>query len=74
MFFGPGLPSPNITVRSPVLDPSLLLKFQVRNCASDAETVNDQSISPVVPGRNINLVPLVGGLICPEQYQRYFKT
>ena len=74
MSFDPGSISANISVRSPVLDPSLLLKFQVRNRASDGETVNDQSILPVVPGKNINLVPLVGGLTCPEQYQRYFKT
>ena len=74
MSFDPGSISSNILVRSPVLDPSLLLKIQVRTSASDAETVNDQSILPVVPGKNINLVPLVGGLICPEQCQRYFKT
>ena len=74
MSFDPGLSSLNSSIRSPVLDPSLLLKFQVRNCASDGETVNDQSILPVVPGKNINSVPLVGCLTCPEQYQRHFKT
>ena len=70
--FDPGLLSSNIAVSCPVLEPSLLLKFQVCNCTSDTTTVYDQSILPVVPDKNINLVPLVGGLTCPEQYQRYF--
>ena len=74
MSFDPGSISSIILVRSPVLEPSLLLKFQVRTSASDGETVNDQSILPVVPGKNVNLVPSVGGLICPEQFKRYFKT
>jgi hypothetical protein len=47
------------------------LKIQVRRFTFFISPTYDQSIFTVDPGKNINLVPLDGGLTCPKQHQNY---
>jgi hypothetical protein len=67
VFFGWGSRSKNNAVSSPSCELSLVLKYQTRRFTLDISPTYDQSIFTVDPGKNINLVPLDGGLTCPKQ-------
>ena len=59
-----------IVASRPCVDPPLRVKNQDRRNNEDIASSNIHVIFPVVPGKNVNSVPLAGEMIPPKQHRK----